>query len=77
MKKKRFIKLLMAAGVSRNTATVVAKATALSAVPRASMLENILGWWDIFKLIPVCVPHMDQSLHDAAKKTLRGGADNA
>lgn len=77
MKQKRFIKLLMGAGFSRNTAATVAKATALSTVPRASMVENILGWWEIFKRIPECVPHMDKSLHDAAKKTLLGGTENA
>ena len=77
MKKKRFIKLLMGAGFSRNTAATVAKATAITGNPKAVVLLNILAAYDFFISSGARAEEVKQGLLEAAKEIVQGGACNA
>ena len=67
MKKKRFIKLLMAAGFSRNTATYSARAAAITHKPKEETLRDILAWRNIFANIPHCAPHVEPMMGNLAR----------
>lgn len=67
MKKKRFIKLLMGAGFSRNTATYSARAAAITHKPKEETLRDILAWRDIFANIPHCAPHVEPMMGNLAR----------
>lgn len=70
MKKKRFIKLLMGAGLSRNTATMSARAAALTPKPKEETLRDILAWCDIFANIPHCAPHVEPMMGNLAREVV-------
>lgn len=70
MKKKRFIKLLMGAGFSRNTATLSARAAALTPKPKEETLRDILAWCDIFANIPHCAPHVEPMMGNLAREVV-------
>lgn len=70
MKKKRFIKLLMGAGFSRNTATLSARAAALTPKPKEETLREILAWRDIFANIPHCAPHVEPMMGNLAREVV-------
>lgn len=75
MKKKRFIKLLMAEGIPRNTAAEAAKAIVITGVPRAVALANILGVRDYLISVSLTesAKEIDHSLFCASKAILLGG----
>lgn len=70
MKRKRFIKLLMGAGFSRNTATYSARAAALTPKPKEETLRDILAWRDIFANIPHCAPHVEPMMGNLAREVV-------
>lgn len=77
MKKKRFIKLLMGAGIPRDTAALAAKAAVIVGAPKAVVLANIVFMYAGFISLGYSVEAVNHGLLKATEEILQGGTCNA
>lgn len=78
MKKKRFIKLLMGLGFSRNTAAITTEAAAIAPIPKGDIFLNFLELRALYIDNPITAPMIEPALLTAAKNIIaEGGAGNA
>lgn len=78
MKKKRFIKLLMGRGISRNTAAITAEAAAIAPIPKGDFFLNFLEMQSLYIDNPVTALLIEPALLEAAMNIIaEGGANNA